>query len=692
MDTIQSLENKHLNHVLELLKDEYSSLQADVKQIENEYAAQLKEASETARQDDAVEIIKAANKMMDHRDYVFKRDLIERMASQINTPYFARIDFTMSDTKSKMVIYIGKHSFLPKDLNYRISDWRAPVSSLYYNYQEPQQNVKYEFDVPLKYQPWKIDHKVIRGDLNLRRNIDIAFQKITGIYDNNLRVDLLSEAIKHKTGGILEDIVKTIQAGQNEIIRASPYRVNIIQGTAGSGKTTVAIHRISYLFYTFKDEIREDNTLLISSSKVLVNYVSKTLPELEIYSLTRNTLAGLIIEIFKSNKLDFSEANFTKKRNGNWDEKIAIIQEKIKNFSEEYKLKIHNELKVKSYYKELNIERQIQRMESRPVFYQLKSINDDIKNEISELNEGFGKGNLIISRKIDDLVLASKEIDKLLSGFKPIEIYNQFIGLKKFDKRNIDIDELSIMYILTDKLFGLDQIRYKQIIVDEGQDLSLINYLAVKNMSENNGLTILGDLNQATDDELSIKNWETLSEIFVKDNITYHEIKISYRTTKQIINLARSILEKFPRFRHLPEPFRREGETPLLKNFETKIDLLCEIAKQIKELQKEGRPKSIGIIEPTQNEIDNTAHILKSLDIKYISVDEKFDDFESSGVYLVPQVLVKGLEFDTVFIVDPNERTYPNTEQGAKRLFVACTRPINRLFIYGIKTTNRLLT
>lgn len=691
MNQIQVIENQHLEEILELLKNEFHSLKTDIKDIEDEYSSQLREASEEARQDYAVEIIKGANKMMEHRDYVFKRNYVERMESQINTPYFARIDFLLKDTKSPMIIYIGKHSFLNKDLKYRISDWRAPISSLYYNYQEPQQNVKYEFDVPIKYQPWKIDHKIIKGSLNLRRNIDIAFQKITGIYDNNLRVDLLSEAIRKKTGGILEDIIKTIQAGQNEIIRANPYKVNIIQGTAGSGKTTVAIHRISYLFYTFKNEIKEDNTLLLSSSKVLVNYVSKTLPELEIYSLTRNTLPGQIIEIFKSNKLDFPEANFTKRRNGNWNENIKEIQNKIDRFSNEYKQKIHEELKTKTYYKEFNIERQLQRMANRPIFYQLKSINEDIKNEISELNEGFEKGNLIISRKIETLTTAAKELDKILKGFKPIEMYDKFVGLKKFDKRNIDIDEISIMYILIDNLFGLDQIKYKQIVVDEGQDLSLINYLAIKNMSEGIGITILGDLNQATEDEQGIKSWNDIEEIFAKENINYHEIKISYRTTKQIIELAKSILQKFPQFKHLPEPFRREGEKPIIKNFETKINLLNEVAQDIQNLQKDEQPKSIGIIEPNPNELDNTAHLLKSLNINYTLIDERFEDFESSGIYLIPQSLVKGLEFDTVFIIDPNDKAYPKTPQGAKRLFVSCTRSINKLFIYGIKKTNSLL-
>ena len=692
MDPIQIFENKHLNNILELLKDEYSSLKTDIKNIENEYSAKLKEASEEARQDDAVETIKIANKMMQSRDYVFKRNYVKRMESQINTPYFARIDFEMEGTKQPYIIYIGKHSFLPKDISHRISDWRAPISSLYYNYQEPQKNVKYEFDVPIKYQPWKIDHKIIRGDLNLRRNIDIVNQKISGIYDNNLRVDLLSEAIKKKTGGVLEDIVKTIQAGQNEIIRSNPYKVNVIQGTAGSGKTTVAIHRISYLFYTFKDEIREDNTLLLSASKVLVNYVAKTLPELEIYSLKRDTLAGLILEIFKSNKLDFSQAYLTKKRNGNWtDTNINEISNKIETFSNVYKEKIHAELKTKPYYSEFNIERQLVRMQQRPAFYQLKSINEDIKNEIKELTESFGKSNLIIAKKIDQLELAEKELNKMLKAFRPIELYNEFVGLKKFDKRNIDIDELSIMYLLVDNLYGLDQTKYKQVIVDEGQDLSLINYVAIKNLSEGLGITILGDLNQSTEDEMGLKDWQDLEEIFAKENITYHEIKISYRTTKQIIELAKSILQKFPTFKHLPEPFRREGEDPVIQNFKSKIDLLSQISQDIGSINSDGHQRSIGIIEPNPNQMDDTAHLLKSLNIDYIMVDEMFEDFNSSGIYLIPQSLVKGLEFDTVFLIDPNEKIFPKTPLGAKKLFVSCTRSINRLFIYGISETNSLL-
>jgi len=279
----------------------------------------------------------------------------------------------------------------------------------------------------------------------------------------------------------------------------------------------------------------------------------------------------------------------------------------------------------------------------------------------------------------------------MLKAFRPIELYNEFVGLKKFDKRNIDIDELSIMYLLVDNLYGLDQTKYKQVIVDEGQDLSLINYVAIKNLSEGLGITILGDLNQSTEDEMGLKDWQDLEEIFAKESITYHEIKISYRTTKQIIELAKSILQKFPAFKHLPEPFRREGEIPKIINFKNKIDLLTQISKDIESINSDNHQRSIGIIEPDQNQMDDTAHLLKSLNIDYIMVDEMFEDFNSAGIYLIPQSLVKGLEFDTVFLIDPNEKIFPKTPIGAKKLFVSCTRSINRLFIYGILKTNSLL-
>jgi len=431
---------------------------------------------------------------------------------------------------------------------------------------------------------------------------------------------------------------------------------------------------------------------LLSSSKVLVNYVSKTLPELEIYSLKRDTLQGLIIEILIENNIKFQTAWYSKERHGNIKDDVKSIQTRIEEYSKHYKAKILNELKSKKYFKELEMERQISRMQSRPVFYQLRSISENINEEIKDLNENHGKGNLLISNRIDKLEEAISDINKLFKKVDPIEIYTDFRGLSKFNKQSVDIDELSIMYLLIDNLFGLDQTKYKQVIVDEGQDLSLINYLAIKNLSEGLGITILGDLNQATQDEIGIKKWEDLEEIFAKDNITYHEIKISYRTTKQIIELAKSILQKFPQFKHLPEPFRREGEDPTIQNFKSKIDLLTQISKDIKTINSDNQQRSIGIIEPNPNELDDTAHLLKSLNIDYIVVDEKFDEFNSAGIYLIPQSLVKGLEFDTVFIVDPNENIFPKTPQGAKRLFVACTRSINRLFIYGIAKTNSLLS
>ncbi|PJA41188.1 hypothetical protein CO178_00755, partial [candidate division WWE3 bacterium CG_4_9_14_3_um_filter_34_6] len=639
---------------------------------------QLKEASETARQDDAVDIIKLANKTMKTRDYSFKKHFLKNLEGQIKSPYFARIDFTMKDFKNEITMYIGKHSYLPKTSKLKITDWRSPIASLFYNYQEPTKNAQYEFDIPQKHRPWIIDHRIIKGDLNLRRTIEIVEGEISGIYDNNLRVDLLSDAIKNKTGGILEDIIKTIQSGQNEIIRENPFNVTIVQGTAGSGKTTIAIHRISYLFYAHKKEINENNTLLLSSSKVLVNYVAKTLPELEIYSLDRNTLAGFMIEAILANSLEFAKIAHTSKYNNNINPSdVNSIIDKIASFANRLKEQTHKEFQSKSYYETLSINKYFNRMQNKPIYYQLKSIKENFEEEIAELKDGNEKGNIIIDNKINELKLAIKDINTIIKKFSVIKAYDDFRGFTKFDKNSIDIDELCIIYLITDAVYGLDGKKYKHIVVDEGQDLNLLNYKVIESLSDNGGFTILGDLNQATNakNAHSIKKWDELSEIFAKSKISHHEIKTSYRNTKQITKFASSILQKFPEHIHLPEPFRREGENPEIKTFTDRNNIIYEIVNKISQINSDNAPKSIAIIETDFDQFDTTAHLLKSYNVNYIKVDELFEDFTQSGIYLVPEHLVKGLEFDTAFIIDPNEKLFPFNPNSAKRLFVCCTRP-----------------
>jgi len=696
-------EQIHLEKVVFILVNELKKLAIDVSSIEKKYKEGLKEASETGRQDEAVDIIKELNKMMDIREYAFKRQFLDRIKYQTTNPYFARIDAFIKGKNIPQKVYIGKHAHLPKEREYWISDWRSPVASLYYNYNKPTKDAKYEFMIIDKDHPWLDKKQTINCDLNLRRTFDIENGKLINFYDNSLRIDLLGSALQHKSGGVLEDIVETIQSIQNDIIRSSPNKVCVVQGVAGSGKTTIAIHRLSYLFYTYKDIITESNTLLLTSSKVLAEYISKTLPELEIYSLKRGTLQDYLVEVIKENNFKIQETSIlSSKREGtqsNLRNTLDYINE-IDKFEKKYKSDLITNLKQKDYISELNLDHYLKLAQNKPIHYILKLVLEDLIEDQIAIKERVKYKDYVDPVHIGLVNSAIRELTSIQKGLDAVNIYKDFITSihlsSKFEDikfhKNFDIDDISTMFLLLQKLSGIEPLngKFKHIVIDEGQDLGILNYECIKNISSAGQLTILGDLNQAANSDGAINDWNDLEQIFEKYNIDYFQINTSYRTTTEIIKFARNILEKFKESKYLPEPFSRNGENPKLTKFDSRESLLEKTALQAKELFEKEK-KAIAIIEPNKSRLEEVNSYLKIKGIKALKVTKNFDDFSKSAIYLVSSDLVKGLEFDTVFLIDPNEMLFKHSPKSARSLYVCCTRAINRLYINYLDKLNPLL-
>ena len=695
-------ENIHLKQVLSLVTSERDSLDRVVKNLMKSYEDMVKEASESGSLDDSMEMMGQANSMLKERNYKFKKQFLDRLNYQCSKPYFARIDFVPSFGSNIGSFYIGKHAFVPKDSTYRVSDWRSPIATLYYNYNNPTKDAVYEFLVDNKARPWQMDKKTVKGELKLRRNIELEDGKIIGIYDNNLRIELLTSELQKKSGGQLEDIVRTIQAEQDQIIRTDPEKVCVVQGTAGSGKTTVAIHRLSYLFYTYTDYLTEKNTLLLSSSKVLINYVAKTLPELEIYSLSRDTLSGYLKKILDSYNYT-GESRFLTNSHNSYGNIINSkeFKEDIDSYIEDKRKYILSQIEKLPHNEAMQTDLYLKRSVDKPPYELISDMIANFGEYYKELKQEQKERNYTVEDKIDMLDTLLPRLQSLMKDFNPYSEYTLFLKQSntsavknkvEFDPENISVDDISAIYYLALKLRGVVPPKaFKHIIVDEGQDLGVFNYQIIKSLNTGNGFTILGDLNQATENEGQLGSWDHLKEVWNSSEISYFEIKVSYRTTKQIITLARKILEKFKDFTYLPEPFERNGQEPELITVGNRIEMLDLLVKEIKEQRVGGESRSIGIVEFDLDEIKQTSTYLTKNGINHFVVDKNFEDFNKTGVYLVPEKLVKGLEFNTVFVLDPNETVLPpNSPVSAKRLFVACTRAINELYIYNIEKVNAL--
>ena len=214
------------------------------------------------------------------RDYETKNRNLKRA---IDNPYFARVDFKADDEEKCEEIYIGKTNIFDDNLNVAVVDWRTPIASIYY-------------DGTIGKTKYLCPEGTISGDLRLKRQYNIENGELLNYNDIDVTTNdqLLQDCLNEKSDVRLKNIVSTIQAEQNKIIRASMYKPLIVQGVAGSGKTTVALHRIAYLVYNYEKSFKPDEFLIIAPNKFFLDYISNVLPDLGVDYVRQQTFEEFV--------------------------------------------------------------------------------------------------------------------------------------------------------------------------------------------------------------------------------------------------------------------------------------------------------------------------------------------------------------------------------------------------------------
>ena len=634
-------------------------------------------------------------------------------------PYFARIDFKENGKSIKDKLYIGKIGIIDLDGKIIVTDWRAPVSTLYYD--SNLGNV--EYNAP--------DGK-IRGNMSLKRQIIIEKEDVKSIYDVDSVSDdeLLKPYLGASADSRLKNIVASIQGEQNNIIRKSIEKNLIVQGVAGSGKTTVALHRIAYLIYNNSDKYKANQFMVIGPNKFFINYISNVLPDLDASNAVQLTFEELATEYTKE-KLSFEDS--TKKIADITDGKLNIIYSKFKSSIEYKKLLdkylnnienrlisndglVINNIKVlekdfiMKIYNETIGESIAQRLELTAKITANRIKNDDeiynkIKTQMFEIEKN--QSDIESKRKI-----AKKEIEMLkeltnfgfekqlkkfldISSVKAINIYKDFvnnvdklyskdkINIKEFQKYTIESlnkkiieneDIAPIMYIKL-ILFGNDEFKnIKCVVIDEAQDFGLFSFIVLRKILSNAVFSIFGDMAQGIYSYKAIDNWDEIdNKVF--EGSEYLKLSKSYRTSIEIMNEANKISEAIGFGRANPV-IRNSG--PIVKTKVNKKDKIKYISNRVKEYLKQGY-KSIAIIYKNQ---DKMIELNKHFKEQGIASEIIYKDQKNynGGVCILTSYLSKGLEFDVVIIADCDEERYNHEDiLDMKLLYVSMTRALHKL-------------
>lgn len=618
---------------------------------------------------------------------------IRLMEKSLNKPYFARLDFKRNGESDIEELYIGKVGVIDEKNNNIIIDWRAPVSSMYY-------------DSNIGDASYKAPEGICTGKLLLKRQYEIENKQLKSYQDVDTvsNDELLKPYLEASVDNRLKNIVSTIQHEQNRIIREPVNKNLIIQGVAGSGKTTVALHRIAYLVYNNRENIKPEQYLIIGPNKFFVNYISGVLPDLDVEDVKQLTYDELCSEILQENITLI-------------DEDVKLLKS-IKNEKEltyqKIKVSIQFKKALDKYIKEIK--------ESIIPIYGVR-INEkeiisnefikQIYNSFEELDEydniktRLMRTNLFFEKYIDENIeqyreYSEKELKKVLKTYfnklipKIPKIYQNFLSnldkyleisedIKEQVKINIinlknkkfEFEDLSSLIYLKAKINGIDEYgKYKQIVIDEAQDYGEFTFFSLKFILKNAAFSIFGDLAQSIYQYRSIENWESVLNNTFRNQGDIQYLLKSYRTTTEIMDSANNIT-KYIKL-NTAKPVIRHGRKVSFIKYKEKNEQISLI-KRILEQYKTQNYKTIAIICKNEEEAQELYIKLEMNDIKNITLN---DTEYNGGICIITSYLAKGLEFDGVIISNSGEEEYDSNKMiDMKLLYVAMTRPLHELTI-----------
>ncbi|KYP80850.1 HelD family protein [Ferroacidibacillus organovorans] len=651
-------------------------------------------------------------------------------------PHFARIFFKEHGRTVNEDAYIGRFGIFEREtLQPIVLDWRSPIANLYYN--DAFENVSVDVDPkhPLTF------------DLERKRQFEFRDGSLEAFYDseNGALIDrLLLERLSARSGDKLQDIVETIQAEQNRIIRADARENMVVQGVAGSGKTTIALHRLSYLAYQKRNNAAHTQFLVIAPNRVFLDYIANVLPDLGVEGVAQYTWEDLTHHLLpkktkfaseaQKRMLFFEESDDAKRAEqqiiihaarlrGSMAfarlllrvvEKVAkqivpdadlVLSPRHQMPKEEIARRFFDDYRYEPYLK-----RRKRLLDSLARFAQ-----DAIKEEIARFDKRLTKGRYADSLEQSAKIKAAIEerYARYVRTVKNIDIYALYrkvlssennvsrvlaelsddLELNEQTKRyvlaryaeadrTLEWEDSAALLFLTRHFHGFAaDTRYAHMIVDEAQDLSAFQIFVLTKLSPNATLSIFGDVSQSISPYKGLTSWDEVTRDVFAERAAYKTLEQSYRSTVEIVTFANRALQRYQTPGiPLAKPVLRHGVEPEILQTDETHEVGALI-ELISRIQSEGY-KQIAVVEKTIAACSALQDRLQK-DAAYTLplLSEKTEHYEG-GLHLMPIYMSKGLEFDAVIVLNPSEHSYDaRSSLHAKLLYVACTRALHRLYI-----------
>lgn len=633
------------------------------------------------------------DKIIDYEEEEHKILLLEKM---IKSPYFARIDFKFDDEDEFEKIYIGRSSLRKNSYQEMyVYDWRSPIASVFYRFMTGEAF----YDAPCGR---------VTGELNLKRQYEIKNGILEYFFDLDVQIvdEFLRQLLSQNTTAKMKAIVETIQHEQDVVIRDMENDLLMVQGVAGSGKTSIALHRAAYLMYQgLQTKLSANNIMIISPNSIFEQYISNVLPELGEDNVISSVFEDILSELLNGRKIQ-SRNDFLEN---------LIVNSKYKEISRN-----SIEFKTSSFFREIldqfliDIPRQW--IEFEDVYYEGKCVVsgqilkdkilgrpetplgiklEQLEDYILEQIFGTGKGrghkeekNLIKQEIQKFIKIDIVELYKILFSneayfYSLLQNSNPSQNIKniwKYTKENLEADSLyyddaiAIAYLYL-KIYGTNKYKnIKQVVIDEAQDYYPLQYEIFNLLFSNAKFTILGDMKQTLAKKEDISFYEQIQKILNKKKSSLIMLDKSFRCTNEILNFSLKFIEQSSQIKS----FNRNGDSPKVYIADNSEIFIDEIVKEIKLCQEKGFQSICLICKTEKNSTYLFNKIKHKLDIQLIKNGSVSD---LQGVFILPVYMSKGLEFDTVLICDADSQNY-HDEDDKNLLYVACTRALHKLSLF----------
>lgn len=656
-------EVRHLSEINEKLNSALNDASDNVVQIDREYMDMKRYMAQNRGEIDPHEMFQneLSLKQIDQSG-VFAVGVREKLLKMKDSPYFARIDFKAAGKSQAAKYYIGRFTFLYENRPL-IFDWRAPVSGLFYDC-EPGPT---EYEAP---------SGRIAGELTRKRQFKIQKGKLEYVLESavNIRDDVLQRELSRTSDEKMKSIISTIQKEQNRIIRNENTAVLLIQGAAGSGKTSIALHRIAFLLYRFKDKLSAGNVAILSPNRVFGDYISNVLPELgeePIYELGFQDIAKIQLERgigFEPDK-DPLET---------WDDKWAERVRFKSTLDFVYQMDHYLGQMPKQVFHAADccigeFTAKAGWIQGRFDAYHRHPVKRRLKMTAADIHDKFQADN-ILGDEVPKQGAILKSLEAMLRVKSTLALYRDFYQtIKKpymFQMPSKNTLEWADVYPFLYFHAAFEGVKegsgIRHLVIDEMQDYTPVQF-AVINLLFPCQKTILGDFSQSLNPNL-LHTLHDVRQLYREAEFV--ELNKSYRSTYEIITFAQRIGQKSGIL-----PMERHGAVPEIISCPTVKEQIDRIKSIIRAFEK-SENASLGILLKTNAVAREFYNVLsKEHGIRLISPDST--GFEN-GVSVTSIQMSKGLEFDEVVIPGTDRETY-YTQHDRRLLYVACTRAMHRL-------------